>query len=239
MKKYLPIMFLIMLLLVSCQSIVNNSMPGDGEEEYHDTNHLKNSKDDSLTSKQETELFLKIELQDENLLNISVDKVAVLNSYLEQFEDKENELNRMQGKYLFTYNQKDYILLNYSCGSKLCNHLLLEHNEGKIQSLEMAELSFMQDSKLNNEYIAFLFGKNEGSDVLRNQVVIVDLKRFREIFPPDDLIILRSFEYPIPMIEWHDGNLIANVANITDTSYESLKEWNKTKNSQKLKWIIQ
>ncbi|RDU36979.1 hypothetical protein DRW41_09790 [Neobacillus piezotolerans] len=239
MKKYLPIMFLILLLLVSCQSIVSNSMPGNGEEGNFDTNYLNNSKEDSLKANQKKDLYLQIGLPGEKLLNISVDKVPVLNSYLEQFEDKKNELNRMQGKYLFTYNQKDYILLNYSCGTKLCNHLLLEHNEGKLQSLEMAELSFMQDSKLNNNYIAFLFGKSEGADVLRNQVIIVDLKRFQEIFPPDDLKILCSFEFPIQKIEWNDGALIANVANITDSTYEGLKEWNMKKTTQQLKWKIQ
>lgn len=210
MKRYLPIMFLIVLLLVSCQSKGNNK-----------------------------ELFLQINIPDQTPLKISVDQVPILNSYLEQFEDNKNELNRVSSTFLFTNNQKDYILLNYSCGMKLCNQLLLEHKDGEFRSLQVSESSFLQESKQNNEYIAFLFGRNEGTEVLRNQVVIINLKKFQKISPPENLNIFGSFEYPIPMIEWNDNTLIARIADIDDISYKSLNEWNKKKTFQHLEWKVQ
>ncbi|GIO65894.1 hypothetical protein [Paenibacillus cookii] len=236
MKRYLPIMFLIICLCVSCQSKGSNIILGDQEEETHDTKFQNISKDNTSANR-EKELMLQMKIPNQNPLNISVDKIPILNQYLEQFEDKKNELNRMRINYLFTNNQKDYILLNYSCGTKLCNQLLLEHKDGEWLSLQISESSFLQVSKQNGEKVAFLFGRNEGSEVLRNQVVIVNMKNFQEISPPENLKILSSFEYPISMIEWNDDTLIAKVANIDDISFENVKEWN-TKTFKQLEWKI-
>jgi len=212
-------MFLIILLLVSCQSKENNFISEGDREEAHN---------------------LHIEITNQEPLYVSIDKIPILTSYLEQFEDKKTEINNIRSRYLYTNNQKDYILVNYSCGMKLCNQLLLEEKQGNIQSIQVSESSFLQDSKYNHDYLAFLFGRNEGSDVVRNQVVIINLKDFKKISPPEDLQLIESFEYPIPMIEWKDGSLIATIADIDDTSYEGVKEWyTNNKDLIQLKWKIQ
>ncbi|GIO29399.1 MULTISPECIES: hypothetical protein [Paenibacillus] len=236
MKRYLPIMFLIICLSVSCQS-KGNHIRGDEGEKTHDAKPQNISKDNGIQANREKELLLQMKIPNQNPLNISVDKIPIINSYLEPFEDKKSELNRMRINDLFTYNQKDYILLNYSCGTKLCNQLLLEHKDGEWQSLQISESSFFQVSKQNGEIAAFLFGRNEGSEVLRNQVVIVNLKKFQEIPPPENLNMLSSFEYPISMIEWNDDTLIARVTNIDDTSFTNVKEWNK-KTFKRLEWKV-
>lgn len=237
MKRYLPIMFLIICLSVSCHSKGNHLILGDGGEKTHDAKLQNISKDNGIQANREKELLLQMKIPNQNPLSISVDKIPIINSYLEPFKDKKSELNRMRINYLFTNNQKEYILLNYSCGTKLCNQLLLEHKDGEWQSLQISESSFLQFSKQNGEIAAFLFGRNEGSEVLRNQVVIVNLKKFEEIPPPENLKILSSFEYPISMIEWNDDTLIAKVANIDDTSFTNVKEWNK-KTFKQLEWKV-
>ncbi|MBY0121654.1 hypothetical protein [Bacillus sp. S/N-304-OC-R1] len=234
MKKHLPIMIFIILFLVSCESKENILKSNGGIEVTY------KPKDNSFTTNQQNDLFLPIDILDHEQLNVSIDKVPILKSYIEQFEDKENEINRISSRFLYRNNQKNYILVNYSCGTKLCNQLFLEEKEGNIQSIQVSESSFLQDSKINNDYLAFLFGRNEGSEVVRNQVFIIRLKDFQKISPPDDLILLESFEYPIPMIEWKDEVLIATIANIDETSYEGIKQWymNKQHSIQQIEWKI-
>ncbi|RHW35973.1 hypothetical protein D1B31_17955 [Neobacillus notoginsengisoli] len=240
MKNHLPIMLLIILLLVSCRSKENNLISEGEGEETHSTTNANISIDNSLKTNQQKDLNLHIEMPNQEPLYVSLETVPILSTYLEQFEDKKNEINRIRSSYLYTNNQKDYFLVNYSCGTKLCNQLLLEHNQGDIQSLQISESSFLQNSKLNNDYLAFLFGRNEGSEVLRNQVVIINIKNFQKISPPEDLKVLESFKYPIPFIEWRDGTLISTIADIDDTSYERIKEWYKNNQEpfQQLKWKI-
>lgn len=150
-------------------------------------------------------------------------------------------MSRIQSNYLISHKQRDYFLLSYNCGTKICNQLLLEHYQGEIKSFEVSEASFLQDSKHSYNYLAFLFGRNEGKEVIRNQVVIFDLLDFRKMTLPEHLGILESFEYPIPSIEWKDGNFKAMIAVLKDTSYESIKDWNKNHKEliQELLWEIQ
>ncbi|MFO1443364.1 hypothetical protein KDN24_09105 [Bacillus sp. Bva_UNVM-123] len=235
MKKHLAIMFLIITFLVSCQAKESSYISKLDREE------TQKSKNNSLETDQQKELILPVKIPNQEELYVSIDKVPILKSYLEQFEDKNSEINRIRGRYLYTNNQKDYILVNYSCGTKLCNQLLLEEKEGDIQSIQVSVSSYLQDFKGNNDYLAFLFGRNEGSEVVRNQVVIINLRDFQKISPPEDLILFESFEYPIPIIEWKDGILIGTIATIDDTSYEGIMQWNKSNQAptQQLKWKMQ
>lgn len=235
MKKHLAIMFLIIAFLVSCQA-KENSFISEGDRE-----ETQKSKNNSLKTDQQNEFILPIKKPNQEQLYVSIDKVPILKSYLEQFEDTNSEINRIRSKYLYTNNQKNYILVNYSCGTKHCNQLLLEEKEGDIQSIQVSDSSYLQDFKDNNDYLAFLFGRNEGSEVVRNQVVIINLKDFQIISPPEDLILLESFEYPIPMIEWKNGILTATMAKIDDTSYEGIIQWNINNQAptQQLKWEMQ
>ncbi|WP_053368117.1 hypothetical protein [Bacillus sp. FJAT-27245] len=241
MKNHLSIISLMILLMVSCQSKENHLLSeGDGEETQSKTN-VNISNGNSLKTNEQKDFDLHIEMPNREPLYVSLETLPILNTYLEQFEDKKNEISRIRSSYLYTTDQKDYFLVNYSCGTKLCNQLLLEHKQGEIQSLHISEASFLQNSKLNNDYIAFLFGRNEGSDVLRNQVVIIDLKNFRKVSPPEDMKVLESFEYPIPTIEWGDGTLLSTIADIDDTSYEGIKKWYKNNQEpiKQFKWKIQ
>ncbi|WP_313798276.1 hypothetical protein [Cytobacillus sp.] len=187
-------------------------------------------------------LILDFEQPSKESIFIDIDnQVPILKSYLAQFDEPEIEMSRMQSTYLISYKQRDYFLLSYSCGTKICHQLLLEHYQGKIKSFEVSEASFLQDSKHSNNYLAFLFGRNEGKEVIRNQVVIVDLQNFRKMTLPEHFGILESFEYPIPSIEWKDRHLKATIAVLEDPSYDSIKEWNKNnkESTQELLWKIQ
>jgi hypothetical protein len=237
-----PFLLVVIILLSGCQANVDDITFVEEKEEAEQNTTSTDKTKEITESNLRKELILDIERPNQEPLHLTIDEqIPILTSYLEQFDEPKKEINRIRSNYLFSKNQRDYFLLSYSCGTKLCNQLLLEYNRGTIQSFKVSEESFLQNSKLNNDYIAFLFGRNEDSEVLRNQVVIINLKDFQKISPPEDLKVLESFEYPIPIIEWKDGALISTIADIDDTSYEAIKEWYKNNQEpiQQLKWKTQ
>ncbi|MHC0035305.1 hypothetical protein [Pseudoneobacillus sp. C159] len=214
----------------------------ESKEEKHITTKIGSYEANNSESNLRKKLILTIEKPNQVPIQIDIKKyIPVLVSYLEQFDEPEREMNRIQSNYLFSNQERDFFLLSYNCGIKICNQLFLEHYQGDIKSIEVSEASFLQDFKRSNTYLAFLFGRNEGTEVIRNQVVIFNLQDFQKTNLPEDLGILESFEFPILSIEWKDGVFISTVAVVEDTSYDCIIEWNKNNKVpiQKLKWNIQ
>ncbi|MEQ6391366.1 hypothetical protein RZN22_19040, partial [Bacillaceae bacterium S4-13-58] len=119
----------------------------------------------------------------------------------------------------------DYAIIKYSCGSKLCDQLFIEHKDGNVESIPVSEGSMLLDYKQNNNHVALLFGRNEGSEVLRNKVEVIDLHTFEKVPVPSDVARFNSFDYPIPSLEWEGNSLILSVADIKDKSFETVKKW--------------
>jgi hypothetical protein len=250
-------LFLISLQIIGCMTLIGcgSSSENKSEEnkfqssetiESKDGNHITAKKGSNEANHSESnlreELILTIEQPNKEPIHIDIKKhIPVLISYLEQFDEPEIEMNKIQSKNLLSHKERDYFLLSYSCGIKICNQLLLEYYQGNIKSFEVSEGSFLQDFKQSNDYLAFLFGSNEGTEVIRNQVVIFNLQDFQKTKLPEYLGILESFEYPILSIEWKDGVFISTVAVLKDTSYESIMVWNRNNKEpiQKLQWDIQ
>lgn len=239
-KLFFLFVFFVIVLLTACQEDVATLKEGiDGA--FPTTNSMEKNNDNTGTNVRK-ELSLELKRPNQEPFHIVIeDKLPILMSYLKQFEKPEKEINRIRSSYLLTNNKKDYFLVSYSCGSKQCDQLLLEYNQEEIQSFHVSEASFYQDSIYDNNYLTFLFGRNEGSEVLRNQVVTFNLEEFQKIQPPEDLTALETFEYPIPSIEWSDGTLIVTIADLENTTYENIKKWyeNKKLPIQLLKWNFQ
>ncbi|WP_188205543.1 hypothetical protein [Alkalibacillus aidingensis] len=238
-------LFLISMLIITNMILFGCSPSNENETEENHTQSSENEDNSSGNNEDQTEddkIILDIELPNQKTIHINIEKdIPILQSYLEQFDEPKSEVNRMRSNYLLSNKQRDYFLISYNCGTNLCDQLLLEHNQGDFNTFKVSEASFMQVSKQNNDYLAFLFGRNEGDEVLRNEVVIFNLEDFQKISPPENLAMLESFEYPISSIEWKDGRLITTIAEIDDTSFEALMEWYKNHENptQKLQWEIQ
>jgi len=204
-RLFLTIILVVDFLLTGCGEKVDDLTLNEKSEGTYQNNTSTVKSNGNTVSNQEKELILNIEHPTLEPIHIDIkEQLPLLTLYLEQFDEPQNELNRIRSNYLFSNNQRDYFLISYSCGTKLCNQILLENYQGDIQTLMVSEASFYQDLKHSKDYLTLLFGKNEGSRVVRNQVVTFNLDDFRKITPPDDLSKLESFEFPITGIEWED-----------------------------------
>ncbi|MCG7344645.1 hypothetical protein MHZ92_10890 [Sporosarcina sp. ACRSL] len=81
-------------------------------------------------------------------IQIDIEKLPVLLSYLSQNDNPELEMNRLRSTFILTHQQKDYFLVSFNCGVKLCDQLLVEHSsKDEVRSIEVSESSIFQDVK--------------------------------------------------------------------------------------------
>ncbi|MDW0118362.1 hypothetical protein QTL97_15630 [Sporosarcina thermotolerans] len=196
------------------------------------------SMDDSKIS-DGNDLTLVLEQSGREDIHLKIEKLPVLLSYLTQSDDLELEMSRLQSTFILTHQDKDYFLVSFNCGVKLCDQLLVEHSsKDEVQSIVVSESSLLQDVKLQEDHLALLFGRNEGVAVVRNQVALLNVKEFIKVSPPPQLEVLESFEYPIARIEWKNNALKAAIADLEEPTFENIVEWNKNNGEpiQELLW---
>lgn len=200
-------------------------------------------KDSTVTDDAETtdvkDLTLVLEQSGREDFHLKIEKLPVLLSYLTQSDDPELEISRMQSTYILTHQDKDYFLVSFNCGVKLCDQLLVKHSsKGEVQSIEVSESSILQDVKQQGDHLALLFGRNEGVAVVRNQIALLNLKEFIKVSPPQQLEVVESFEYPITRIEWMGKNLKVDIADLEEPTFDNIMEWNKNSEApiQELLW---
>ncbi|MDN4608560.1 hypothetical protein [Sporosarcina highlanderae] len=187
------------------------------------------------------DLTLVLEQSGREDFHLKIERLPVLLSYLTQSDNPKLELSRMQSTFILTHQEKDYFLVSFNCGVKLCDQLLVEHSsKDEVQSIEVSESSIFQDVKQHGDHLALLFGRNEGVAVMRNHVVLLNLKEFIKVSPPQQLEVLESFEYPITRIEWKGNDLKVVIADLKEPTFENIMEWNKKNGEpiQELLWEI-
>ena len=169
-----------------------------------------------------------------------MNEIPELQVYIDQSSDPEVELEKIFTKYLFQNDSKDYIPVSYGCGVKLCTNLFLEHDNGKFRSLTVSETSFYQQHQQSDSYVVIRFGQNESNEVVRNQLAVINLSNWKQITPPSELAFLSQFEYPIIDMKLAGGSLVLSVADVLDTSYETLADWfNQNERSvREIEWIL-
>lgn len=124
-----------------------------------------------------------------------------------------------------------YILLKYSCGTKLCSTLLIKVLNNDISSIVLGYGSIFMEAKQspNSNYAAFLYGQNEGNQVLRNNILAVDLRRM-ELLTANNNEVANNYidnaTWPITSFNWLNNQIIEiQTANILNTDYNSLLTW--------------
>ncbi|QIB27716.1 hypothetical protein [Caloranaerobacter azorensis] len=159
--------------------------------------------------------------------------VNELDKYLEGSFDSADEINRIRFTYLKKINDTQYYLIHYGGGVKLQNNLLVKKDcSDKVTSKLISEASFYQNFKIspNKQYIAFLFGRNEGTVVLRNNLVIVDSTTLEEI-KIDKLI--KPFKYAILEYIWiNNKDLEVIIPDIESWDFNTLEEWFRSSQRQ-------
>jgi len=170
-------------------------------------------------------------------LTIQVSLVPELQEYLKQYsaEEVEAEKKRMAID-SFTVDQKTvYFVLNYSCGTKLCNTILLKKTGESIQSRFLFESVTFIDYQFSpdRKKLAMRFGRNEGIEVYRETILVMNVEDLKTIegkeITNDPLYqSLIDIEVGLPILQysWKDSLTIeATLPKINPKAPEEIKEW--------------
>lgn len=176
---------------------------------------------------------------DTKQVTIPVDSIPALREYLAQYnpQERREEINRIVIRDLPSKTAGAFADIGYSCGTKLCSHVLVQIKDGKgIKTLPLREGSIFQEAYFSPDEskLAILFGRNEATEFVRNVVVFVDAAKLEEmkIVDPSDpvrqLVSDDSFIWPIRDLKWLDNKTVTlTVPDLTDSSYEALVNWNR------------
>lgn len=91
------------------------------------------------------------------------------------------QLNRISPKIIYKNNSNIYyILLNYNCGEKLCDYVLIKYNNKKIEEYIYLTFGTYNSSKIskNGDNLAIDFNRQEGSNVFDN-LMLINLKKLK------------------------------------------------------------
>lgn len=192
---------------------------------------MKNNTFDDVQKNNEQDLItIKSNVES---LSFNRKDVNEIDKYLEGSLEPEIEIDKMRFSYLEKINDSQYYLIHYGGGIKLQNNLLLKIDcSNKVTSKLISEASFLQNLKIspNRKYIAFVFGRNEGTIVLRNDLVIIDSTTLEEAKIDEDI---KPFKYTISEYKWIDNKTLELVIpNIKNWDFDALEKWFKSSQRQ-------
>ncbi|MED1856007.1 hypothetical protein [Brevibacillus reuszeri] len=231
MKKWLhPLLFVSILFasLTGCAqpSIQDNPAPSE-----------------TLSEEMKDEIMVPF---DSKQVSIAVDDIPALREYLKEFdqEKRQIELSRIYTQAIPSESAGMLADIGYSCGTKLCSHVLVQLKDDQTKTLPLCEGSIFQAAYFSPDEskLAVLLGRNEGADIIRNHVVFVDVSKLEEINIPEQkqservkqLVSPDSFHWPIRDLKWLDDQSVSlTVPELEDSSYETLANWNKTNGPSK------
>jgi len=183
------------------------------------------------------ESFDKITLKSDEI-NFSFDRkdIPEIDAYLSDNNDLKIEIERMNLLHVSTINDNNYYIIQYGCGTKLCNNILVEENKGILNTVLLSEFSIYQGLKLspNLNYMVFIFGRNEGSIVIKHDLVIVNISDLQK----QQLIVsekekFKSFNWMITNVEWlNDDRLQITIPSIANFDFDYLKQWIESNNQE-------
>lgn len=194
-------------------------------------------------SEEPSEPFELSFLIDAKTITIPVEKIASVKQYLDQRDPQErmNEFSRIQTETFSSPSGVVYGDIRYGCGVKQCDHTLVQIKNDSFQSLPLHSGSIWVRHAFspNEKNLAILLGRNEGTEVLRNSLLIIDADSFRlaEIQNADELasqLTAPEFLFPIVSMSWeNDRTLKATIPDTEDVSFDALQEWKQGEHKTK------
>ncbi|MBG9567907.1 hypothetical protein [Brevibacillus agri] len=179
---------------------------------------------------------------DSKTVAIPISKIDSVKKYLDQFDSKEraNELKRIETTTFTSASGTIYSDIRYGCGMKLCDHTFVQIKNNHIKSLPLHSGSIFMEHTFSpdDNYLAVLLGRNEGTDVMRHSVMIIELDSFTlaELKNTDEFIKLTSSDFSVPIlsISWeNETTLKAVLPDTKDYTFDTLISWNAGENKTK------
>lgn len=225
------------LLLAGCNNspVADETNSGDTNAVETNTNGVNTEGSNSeKTNPSETtdsdspdseEKWPTIEVERPNMepLHVSLDLLPEVKNALKETNDTPDRLNTT---YLFERNY-EYFILGYSCGSTMCNWVLVEYDPtlDSARTLDLSVFAGGHEFINRDSYLAIKFAERQGTEIVTHHIVVVDLKNWSLISPPEEIRNFVQSNYPIPEIEQKDKTLYISVADIQNPSYDTLFEW--------------
>lgn len=147
-------------------------------------------------------------------IKIPIQKIPLLyNSLTEDIDlnDKTDsdllkyQVSRIVPKIIYDNNDISYILLNYNCGEKLCDYILVKYSDSHDLTCEYLGFGLYADSKLSedNKYIAINLEQHEDVEVYNN-IKVVDLLSMKN---QNLSSIPNEYEYQVISYKWINNSL--------------------------------
>lgn len=161
-------------------------------------------------------------------LEIPVKDLPIFQSYLTEQTDAKLEIERSYFEKIEINTEDRFFLLQYSCGNKECDSLLIKVHNSDIESLPLSNGIF-QDYELapDQDKVLFRYAYNEGGQILRHVLVPVDLAKLESISfisEEDTKQFMNNPTWPILEYEWISINQIRLVtADLPSSDFNELK----------------
>lgn len=229
-----PLIVLVVGFVLILFTLINNnkSVPASNEE---DTEQVTEIIETSTSNQEVAPSEITLDSGNGKTFNVPISSIPDLEKYLDDATDVKIELERIQVEYLdWNISDNDYFILNYGCGNKICDLVLLRiDKQNEVETIYLTSGSFM-GSKVFEGKAMLRIVVTEGAGIARHQMLIIDLNLMDKLHPlnkNDDEYYFNSPLYPITEFKWISANTIELVvADIADTSYESLEKWYKALN---------
>jgi hypothetical protein len=180
---------------------------------------------------------------DSKTITIPISNVDSVKKYLDQAEPHEraSERNRIQTTSFTSASGTIYGDIKYGCGIKLCNHTLVQIKNNAIKTIPLFSGSILTAHAFSpdEKYLAVLLGRNEGTEVIRQSLMIIELDSFTlaELENRNDVVTMLTsadFTTPILSMSWEsETTLKAVIPDTTDYAFDTLKNWKAGENNTK------
>lgn len=163
-------------------------------------------------------------------LEIPVKDLPTFQSYVSEQTDPKSEIERTHYEEIETNTEERFFLLQYSCGNKQCDSLLIKVHNREIESLPLPNGIF-QDYQLapDQDKVLFRYAYNEGGQIIRHVIVPVDLVKLESIPVASEENRIQFMDdptWPILEYEWISSNIFRLVtADLPSPDFNKLKTW--------------
>lgn len=180
---------------------------------------------------------IKIPLEGGKEFSFQLEDIPILQNYISGSSTPKLDIQRLTATSVIQDEHKQVILLHFSCGNKMCSHILVEKENEKITSINVEESSIFQTTKITDDqyYLGIKFGRNEGN-INFNNIVLIDLKTFK-VVPFQESNYL-NYSYPILSYRFYDKSVILTIPDINKPTKEAIINWIESgKKDKKIKEV--
>ncbi len=113
------------------------------------------------------------------------------------------QLSRISPQVIFAEDDTSYILINYDCGAKLCDYVLVKYKNDNLQSLYINDGAFCESKiSVDKRFIAFQFAWPEGNQAVYHTINLVDIETMELV----TLQLPKEYDYTVISWEWQASN---------------------------------